>query len=527
MNFFNNLTQAKPGCCVTKRKPSIPGMNPSVPAISDDTKSNAPTEEGDSPDTVFDKDLDSARKQQELRESAAISVQSGVRGQQSRKRMSVAAAEAAAKAEAAAAEAEAKAAAEAAAQAAAKAAAEKAKEAERQAQLDAEKKAAAEKAKEVALQAKLDAEKAKEAALQAKLDAEKKKAAADAEKKAAAEAKAAAEKKAAADAEKKAAADAEKKAAEAKAAEKAKLAEQEAAAREAAKKAAAEKAAAEKAAAEKKAAPVGSPKASAPTEADMAAQGVLRVHVISAKGIALDPSGGLPDSSAKIFLSQQPEEIHETLVQKGTASPEWGEQFDFHGTLAEMANARLGVSAYLGVELNDGSKASLPFGNEVANGKLLEGRLNTQGTVKVFASFAPLKVLHSSVLYIKKTGLTNTRYIKCNKCTLSIAEGTLDDGPWASYRLAYYDDDDVAHSATVVRMDNEVSARMEFTIFTAENLGYSVRAERRADFEAWTDTIKKIVPPPTVDALTRKRKSVRKSVFPHRRQSSSKFEALM
>jgi len=30
-----------------------------------------------------------------------------------------------------------------------------------------------------------------------------------------------------------------------------------------------------------------------------------------------------------------------------------------------------------------------------------------------------------------------------------------------------------------------------------------------------------------VDALTRKRKSVRKSVFPHRRQSSSKFEALM
>ena len=529
MQLFNNLTQAKPGCCVSKRKPSIPGMNPSVPAISDDTKSNAPTEEGDSPNTVFDKDLDADRKQQELRESAAISVQSGVRGQQSRKRMSVAAAEAAAKAEAAAAEAEAKAAAEAAAQAAAKAAAEKAKEAERQAQLDAEKKAAAEKAKEAALQAKLDAEKAKEAALQAKLDAEKKKAAADAEKKAAAEAKAAAEKKAAADA--KAAAEAEKKAAEAKAAEKAKLAAQEAAAREAANKAAAEKAAAEKAAAEKaaaeKAAPVGSPKASAPTEADMAAQGVLRVHVISAKGIALDSSGGLPDSSAKIYLSQQPEEIHETLVQKGTASPEWGEQFDFHGTLAEIANKRLGVSAHLGVELNDGSKASLPFGNEVANGKLLEGRLNTQGTVKVFASFAPLKVLHSSVLYIKKTGLTNTRYIKCNKCTLSIAEGTLDDGPWASYRLAYYDDDDVEHSATVVRMDNEVSARMEFTIFTAENLGYSVRAERRADFEAWTDTIKKIVPPPTVDALTRKRKSVRKSVFPHRRQSSSKFEALM
>lgn len=259
----------------------------------------------------------------------------------------------------------------------------------------------------------------------------------------------------------------------------------------------------------------------------MEAPGVLRVHVISAKGIALDPSGGLPDSSAKVFLSQQPEEIHETLVQKGTASPEWGEQFDFHGTLAEIANKRLGVSAHLGVELNDGSKASLPFGNEVANGKLLEGRLNTQGTIKVFASFAPLKVLHSSVLYIKKTGLTNTRYIKCNKCTLSLAEGTLDDGPWASYRLAYYDDDDVAHSATVVRMDNEVSARMEFTIFTAENLGYSVRAERRADFEAWTDTIKKIVPPPTVDALTRKRKSVRKSVFPHRRQSSSKFEALM
>ena len=93
--------------------------------------------------------------------------------------------------------------------------------------------------------------------------------------------------------------------------------------------------------------------------------------------------------------------------------------------------------------------------------------------------------------------------------------------------MAYLDNDNVEHSATVVRMDNEVSARMEFTVFTAENLGYSVRTERRADFEEWTDTIKKIAPPPTVDAATRKRKSVRKSVFPHRRSSSSKFESLM
>ena len=388
MQLFTSLTQAKPGCCVAKRKPSIPGISPSVPAISDDTKSNAPTEEGDSPNSVHEKDLDSARKQQEFAERAAISVQSGIRGQQSRKRMSVAAAEAAAKAEAAAAEAAAKAA----KAAAAAAGAEKAKEAALQAKLDAEKKAAAEMAKAAALQAKLDAEKAKEAALQAKLDAEKKKTAADAQK-AAAEAKVA---------EKKAAADAEKKAAEAKAAKKAKLAAQEAAARQAAKKAAAEKAAL-----------VGSQKASGPnftlTEAEMAAQGVLRVRVISATGISY--AGGLPDSSAKVFLSTQPEEVHETLVQNKTANPEWGEQFDFHGTLAEMANARLGVPAYLGVELNDGlGLASLPFGNEVIHGKAFEGQLNTQGTIKVFASFAPLKVLLSSVLYIKKTGLTNTRY---------------------------------------------------------------------------------------------------------------------
>ena len=65
IQLFNHLSQAKAGCCVSKRKPSIPGMNPSVPAISDDMKSNGPMEEGDSPNTVFDKDLDSARKQQE------------------------------------------------------------------------------------------------------------------------------------------------------------------------------------------------------------------------------------------------------------------------------------------------------------------------------------------------------------------------------------------------------------------------------------------------------------------------------
>ena len=67
-----------------------------------------------------------------------------------------------------------------------------------------------------------------------------------------------------------------------------------------------------------------------------------------------------------------------------------------------------------------------------------------------------------------------------------------------------------------------MSARMEFTIFTAENLGYSVRAERRADFEAWTDTIKKIVPPPlshghAEDGLKPKRTSSRFS-----RKSSSR-----
>tara|TARA_B100000795_G_C22758928_1_gene422728 strand:- start:35 stop:1483 length:1449 start_codon:yes stop_codon:yes gene_type:complete len=480
MQLFTAMT-AKPACCVSKRKPSVPFSY--VPTISDDTKSNAPTDEDDElvtekDELVTEKDelvteklrrrrTSPGKKQQQAAERAAISVQSGIRGQQSRKKMAVEATGAAA---------------------AATAAAEKAKDAALQVKLDAEKDIAFAKAA-------LEADKAKIAARKAELDAEKL-AALDAEK-----AKVAA---------RKAELDAERAAA--LAAERAKLAAQE-------------KAAALDAAA--KAALVGSQNASAPrlnlTEAELAAPGVLRVQVISATGISVGLGGSLPDAFAKVFLSAQPEEVHKTLVQNKTVNPEWGEQFDFHGTLAEMANSRLGVPAYLGVQLNDGlGMASLPFGNEVMNGKVLEGKLNTQGSVKLFASFAPLKLLHSSVLYVKKTGLANTRYVK-QQCTLSYAEGA--DG-WTSYRLAYYDTDDVEHSATIVGMDNESSKRLEFTIFTAENLGYSIRTERRADFEEWTDTIKKIVPPPLSRGQSEaapKRKSIRKSVFPHRRGSKNEL----
>ena len=93
-------------------------------------------------------------------------------------------------------------------------------------------------------------------------------------------------------------------------------------------------------------------------------------------------------------------------------------------------------------------------------------------------------------LYVKKTGLTNTRYAK-HFCTLSYAEGV--DG---GCRLSYQESRCIVREIAIVGMDDEVAARLEFTIISDEDQTYSVRAFLRAEFEQWTDAIKKIVPPP-------------------------------
>ena len=115
--------------------------------------------------------------------------------------------------------------------------------------------------------------------------------------------------------------------------------------------------------------------------ADLSSQahGVLRVQVLSAAGLLAGDANGLSDPFAKIFLGAQPEVVRKTHVQKKTLNPEWGEQFDFHGTLAEM------VSAPLEVQLSDSDlggltktalgRVSLPFDKEVINGKLIEGAI--------------------------------------------------------------------------------------------------------------------------------------------------------
>jgi len=95
-------------------------------------------------------------------------------------------------------------------------------------------------------------------------------------------------------------------------------------------------------------------------------------------------------------------------------------------------------------------------------------------------------------LYVKKTGLTNTRYIK-HLCTLSYAEG-VDGG--TGCRLSYQESQNIVREVTIVGLDDEVSARLEFTIISDEDQRYSVRAFLRAEFEQWADAIKKIVPPP-------------------------------
>ena len=95
-------------------------------------------------------------------------------------------------------------------------------------------------------------------------------------------------------------------------------------------------------------------------------------------------------------------------------------------------------------------------------------------------------------LYVKKTGLTNTRYAK-HFCTLSYAEG-VDGG--TGCRLSYQESQCIVREIVIVRMDGEVAARLEFTIISDEDQTYTVRAFLRAEFEQWTDAIKKSVPPP-------------------------------
>ena len=95
-------------------------------------------------------------------------------------------------------------------------------------------------------------------------------------------------------------------------------------------------------------------------------------------------------------------------------------------------------------------------------------------------------------LYVKKTGLTNTRYAK-HFCTLSYAEG-VDGG--TGCRLSYQESRCIVREIAIVGMDDEGAARLEFTIISDEDQTYSVRAFLRAEFEQWTDAIKKSVPPP-------------------------------
>ena len=237
--------------------------------------------------------------------------------------------------------------------------------------------------------------------------------------------------------------------------------------------------------------------ASAPVAAAVAqAPGVLRVKVISAAGLLAGDANGFSDPYAKVHLGANPEVVRKTHVMKKTLDPEWGEQFDFHGTLAEM------IAAPLEVVLSDQDKGgiaktslgqvSLPFGAEVVSGKAMEGALSTQGSVKLFASFAPLKLVLSSNMHVKKRGISGGRYIM-HHCTLSYAEGF--DG-WTSYRLAYRDSHDVEHAATVIGMSDNAPMRYEFTIVTHENQGYSIRCGTNAEYTQWTDAIKQIVAPP-------------------------------
>ena len=381
-----------------------------------------------------------------------------------------------------------------------------------------------------AKQAQLDAEKAKTAALEADLAASRKAeaesaaataaaataaaaaastAAADAAATAAATAADAAAATANAQAEldaekaKEAASQAEAVRAEAEKAAASAKAEEEKAAKAAAEAAAAKEAAlaTEAAAAQKASAapPPGMPPsattaASAPADATvMQSPGVLRVKVISATGLLAGDASGFSDPYAKVHLGQV---AHKTHVKKKTLDPEWDEQFDFHGTLAEMVATPLEVvlsdQDTGGLSKTSLGQVSLSFGAEVLSGKAVEGALDTQGSVKLFVSFAPYKLVLSNSMYVKKRGISGGRYTE-HDCTLSYAEGF--DG-WTSYRLAYRDSQAVEHAATVIGMQDNAPMRYEYTIVTHENQGYSIRNGTSDEYKQWTEVIKQIVPPP-------------------------------
>ena len=216
-------------------------------------------------------------------------------------------------------------------------------------------------------------------------------------------------------------------------------------------------------------------------EAVLAAPGVLRVRVVSATGLAAADSNGLSDPYATVFHRAMPEVVHKTHVMRKTLDPEWDEQFDFHGTLDQM------IAAPLEVEICDQDngglskqllgRASLPLRDEVVSGKEMESALNTQGSVKLYVSFAPLKHLLSSSVYIKKRGISGGRYTM-HTVTLSRAEGF---AGWSSHRLAYRDSHDIEHAATVVGMSDVAPMRYELTILTHEHQGYSIRCDNSSE----------------------------------------------
>ena len=243
--------------------------------------------------------------------------------------------------------------------------------------------------------------------------------------------------------------------------------------------------------------------------------GVLRVQVISATDIP-DAYGNGSESTAmatpyaKIFLGATPEAVRTTHVLKRTLNPEWGAQFDFHGTLADMVTAPLEVEVSHqdkgGLSNKELGRATLPFGKEVVFGKAMEGALNTQGTIKLFASFAPFFPVLSNKMHIKKKGISGGRYA-LHDFTLSRAEGI--DG-WSSHRLAYRDSHDVEHAATVLGMSGVAPMRYELTILTHENQGYAIRCGSSDEFTQLTDAIKQIVPPPLSHDHTEALKSHKK-----------------
>ena len=120
-------------------------------------------------------------------------------------------------------------------------------------------------------------------------------------------------------------------------------------------------------------------------------------------------------------------------------------------------------------------------------------------------------------LYVKKTGLTNTRYVK-HFCTLSYTEGA--DGR-TGCRLSYQESQCIVREITIVGVDDEVAARLEFTIVSDGDQAYSVRAFYRAEFEQWTEAIKKIVAPPLSRQNSEGAAPTRTSSVPSRKSSTA------